>query len=365
MALPSSEIAPSASSARRPAAGVTEAEREAAYMAAWRPYYHAVATVAELDAPRLDEHGRQQPLPVELMGEHLILARLDGRLAALDGRCPHRGVSLEVGWVSDDRQAIVCRYHGAHWCQDGHLGVFPAMAAEGHRTPNWCIGSYPVIEQHGLVWVSLDPQPRSPVLELPEAADPNFVHLPIYTATWRAGVGRMIEAQLDVYHFAFTHVGTIGDPNNPRAPRTDVAVRDGRLQVQYTIDQPANAGIAEPGADQSELVPVTYQIRAAPNAARLTKISPAGNFIIYFACTPLAPRRSRLYRLIVRDHDKDVPDEVFIELENLINWQDQLVVEHMEPWESTTALDEEKQVYMDKPTIAYRRWLGSLGMRYM
>jgi hypothetical protein len=69
--------------------------------------------------------------------------------------------------------------------------------------------------------------------------------------------------------------------------------------------------------------------------------------------------------LIVRDHDKDVPDEEFIELENLINWQDQVVVEHMRPWQSTTALDEEKQVVMDKPTIAYRRWLGSLGMRYM
>src|SRR5258708_754665 len=93
-------------------------DRDRSYMAGWRPFFHPVATVAELDAPRLDEQGRQQPLGVELLGQRLIVARMRDGIAALSGSCPHRGTALEVGWLNPDHTMVVCRYHGAGWCPD-------------------------------------------------------------------------------------------------------------------------------------------------------------------------------------------------------------------------------------------------------
>src|SRR5258708_33265961 len=89
-------------------------ECDAAYLAGWRPFFHAVATVAELDAPRLDEFGRQQPLPVELLGERLVLARLNGQVGAMDGSFPPRGAGPAIGMIADVQRAVGCRYRAAY-----------------------------------------------------------------------------------------------------------------------------------------------------------------------------------------------------------------------------------------------------------
>jgi vanillate O-demethylase monooxygenase subunit len=340
-------------------------ECDAAYLAGWRPFFHAVATVAELDAPRLDEFGRQQPLPVELLGQRLVLARLNGQLVAMDGTCPHRGAGLHIGWIAADHSAVVCRYHGAEWCANGALRSLPAMSVAGHQTPDWRIGSYQVQERFGLIWVCLDEQgARLPLLEFPEADDPDFVQIPISAETWNAGVGRMIEAALDTYHFAFTHRGTIGDPNDPRAPRPDVHIDDGVLCIEYDVEQLANPGIVPHDGEITGSVRVRYRMTATPNAVRLVKQSDAGEYVIYLTAAPLGLRRSRWYRMVARNHDKETPSSVYTESEDAINRQDRLVVESMLPWQSPTDLDDEKHVVMDRPTVAYRRWMNSLGMRY-
>jgi phenylpropionate dioxygenase-like ring-hydroxylating dioxygenase large terminal subunit len=348
-------------------AAASAAEREEAYLAGWRRFFHPVATTAELDAPRLDEQGRQQPLGVEVLGERLVLARLDGRIAALSGTCPHRGTGLHIGWIDPDTCRVVCRYHGAGWCGDGTLGSFPAIEIEGRQLPNWRIPTYQTVEKYGLVWVCLEPDPLFPVLQLPELDQAGFVATPWREQTWQAGVGRMVEATLDTYHFAFTHVGTIGDPSNPRAPNTRTDVVDNRLTFSYTIDQPANetiVNVAHEGSAEG-LRPVTYTLRAIPNVVHLRKDSAAGAFVIFFAYCPVGPRKTRWYRLVVRNHDLDVPHQVFQDLEDRINAQDQHVIETMRPWELSTDLDAELQVSMDRPTVGYRKWTAEMGIRFL
>lgn len=342
-------------------------EREQAYLDGWRGFYHPVATVEELDQPRLDEQGRQRPLGVELLGQRLVLARLEGRLVAMSGTCPHRGTALEIGWLDPAARSVVCRYHGAGWCGDGRLGAFPAVEIEGRSLPNWRVPVFDVHEKYGLIWVSLAPEARLPVLDLPEYGDPSYVRTDWRVQTWAAGVGRMVEATLDTYHFAFTHVGTIGDPDNPRAPQTHTEVVDGTLRFSYTIDQPANETIVDQTAGPLDdgLVPVTYSLRATPNVVHLKKASQAGNFVILFAYCPVGPQNTRWYRLVLRDHDRDVPNRVFMDLEDRINEQDRQVVETMRPWELSTDLDAELQVYMDRPTVGYRRWLAGMGIQYL
>ncbi len=341
------------------------AAAEQAYLEGWRHFWHPVATVEELDAPRPDELGRQQPLGVQLAGQRLVLARLAGKLVALDGTCPHRGTGLHVGWLSDDGSRVVCRYHGAEWDAGGKLDCFPAFRVEGRQPPEWRLPSYEVAERHGLVWVSLVPDPKLPILDLPELRQAGFVRTPWRVQTWSAGVGRQIEAALDTYHFAFTHVGTIGDRDNPRAPEVKPEVVGDRLTFSYTIDQPANDGIAAEGREREGLLPVTYVMQATPNAVHLKKVSEAGSFIIYFAWCSVGPRSTRWYRLIVRDHHLGVPHDVYMDFEDRINAQDQYVVETMEPWFVSTDLEDELHVYPDRPTVGYRRWAASLGLRWV
>jgi vanillate O-demethylase monooxygenase subunit len=200
-----------------------------------------------------------------------------------------------------------------------------------------------------------------PLLEFPEAEDAEFVQIPIAAETWHAGVGRMIEAALDTYHFAFTHRGTIGDPNDPRAPRPDVRLEGETLCIDYEVAQPVNPGIVTSERTISGSVNVRYRMTASPNAVRLVKHSAAGEYVIYLTSAPLGLRRSRWYRLVARNYDRDVPASVYTDLEDAINRQDQLVVESMLPWHSPTDLDDERHVVMDRPTVAYRRWMSSLG----
>src|SRR4051812_47438177 len=93
-------------------ARIDAAERERAYLASLRPYYHPGAPRAALAAVGQNEHGQQLVLAAELLGEPIVLAELEGGVVALRGTCPHRGAGLGLGWRNAHCAAVVCRYHG-------------------------------------------------------------------------------------------------------------------------------------------------------------------------------------------------------------------------------------------------------------
>jgi nitrite reductase (NADH) small subunit len=55
----------------------------------------------------------------EAEGVGICLANLDGELAAVDNRCPHRGGPLGQGWLEGD--SVVCPWHS--WTFDLRTGV--------------------------------------------------------------------------------------------------------------------------------------------------------------------------------------------------------------------------------------------------
>lgn len=94
---------------------------------------------------------------LSLLGRELALYRgRDGRVAALDARCPHMGAHLGEGLVDGDR--LRCLFHGWSFGADGRCA--------SHRTAR--TASWPVEEKYGLVWVWTGPQPRRPVPFVPE-----------------------------------------------------------------------------------------------------------------------------------------------------------------------------------------------------
>ena len=75
------------------------------------------------DAAELSAIG-DQPLGVDVGGVPVVLFRTAGGIAALAGRCTHRGGPLHEGQVSDG--CISCPWHGSRFAADGAVRSGPA-----------------------------------------------------------------------------------------------------------------------------------------------------------------------------------------------------------------------------------------------
>ncbi|MFO1267552.1 MAG: aromatic ring-hydroxylating dioxygenase subunit alpha [Rubrivivax sp.] len=137
-----------------------------------RRYWHPVGLARDAGS---------EPKPVRVLGEDLILFRDGhGRAGLLHPRCAHRGASLYYGRV--EAGGLRCCYHGWLFDAQGRCLEQPCEpdggAARRHniRQP-W----YPVEERYGLVFASLGPPERKPLL-------------PAYDVLDAPGAGEFIEA---------------------------------------------------------------------------------------------------------------------------------------------------------------------------
>lgn len=101
------------------------------------------------------------PVGITRTGEQIVVWRnKDGRVQALEDRCPHRGARLSMGWNLGDR--IACWYHGVEVAGNGEVKDVPAV----DKCPlvgQQCVRSYNVQEAHGAIFlwfgVTADQQP--------------------------------------------------------------------------------------------------------------------------------------------------------------------------------------------------------------
>lgn len=190
---------------------------------ALRRCWHPVARAAELDG--------DGPLAVELLGERWCVVRLDGRLTAFPDRCPHRLAPLSAGTVVDG--TLQCAYHGYRFGADGACVEIPALGP-GATIPAraGCHPAADVAEHLGLLWIAPE-DPLAPLPDVPEHADPAFVHCPLPVTTWNAGAAQMTDNFLDLGHLAFLHLATFGDAGD-RAIGDYTVERDGlSFSVRY------------------------------------------------------------------------------------------------------------------------------------
>lgn len=96
------------------------------------------------------EIGPGKPFGRTILNEPIVMYRLrDGSLAALEGRCAHRHMSLANGKVVDD--ALVCCYHGLTYDATGQCIRIPGEKKSA--ASKICVRSYPVVERYGAVWL--------------------------------------------------------------------------------------------------------------------------------------------------------------------------------------------------------------------
>ncbi len=159
-----------------------------------------------------------KPLGRRICNEPIVFFRGDeGKVAAVEDFCPHRGAPLSLGFVRDGQ--LVCGYHGLVMGCDGKCQDMPGQRVKGFPS----IRAYPVEERHGFVWV----WPGDP-----EKADPDSIpHLHwAESPEWAYGGGLyhincdyrlMIDNLMDLTHETYVHASSIGQPEiEEAAPKT-------------------------------------------------------------------------------------------------------------------------------------------------
>lgn len=218
------------------------------------------------------------PLPVQLLGEDLVLFRDDGgSLGLIERVCPHRGVDLSYGRCEDG--GLRCVYHGWLFGPDGRCLEQPGEPPTSTFRQRVRLRAYPCVERNGLVLAYLGPGGPPPLPTLP------FFELPPENV-WATRILQEcnylqgLEGDVDPQHLSFLHRFIKGSPD---------AVRD---LGQFTKRDPAPEIVVEDAAFGFRI----YAVRQAEGGQRFVRVT---NFVMpnnsaFIGGQPLDPQVERI-----------------------------------------------------------------------
>jgi len=303
-----------------------------------------------------------------LLGQALVLARLNGELTALSGYCRHFQAQLALGDVTciEGREHIRCPYHGWSYDRDGQCQHIPQLPADKRIPAGARVARYLAREAHGLIWVCLAEMPAAPLPAFPEAADTAFRTVPLdEPRPTSASALRMIIGTLDDTHFPWVHEDILGTRDAPTPPQHRVWREHDTLRCQYQICQPANQTSSDASiGDAAQSINLTYNNTVyMPSAMRLVKDSAAGRYVIWLACCPLDAFSTVNFWAFSRNYDLDPErDENYATFSQTVRDQDKPIIESQRP-ALVAPLSAGLSLAMapaDAPIIEYLRWLEEL-----
>lgn len=167
-----------------------------------------------------------------ILGHPVVMFRIaEGRVAALEDRCPHRSVPLSMGRRVGD--TVRCVYHGMQIDADGRCVHIPCQDAIPAKART---GVYPLVERHGMVWVWMGSATQADPALIP---DFRWMDHPEWTACTgyhhvAANYQLLNDNLLDLSHESYVHDDTIGNDAVAEAP-VSVTTHDGKLHVHRDI----------------------------------------------------------------------------------------------------------------------------------
>ena len=302
-------------------------------------------------------------LPARLLGRDLALWRdASGGVHVWDDRCPHRGARFSIGRV--EQGELVCAYHGWRFDPKGACTRVPSQP--GQPLPRTTARAYAAREAYGLVWACVG-EPRGDILPFPEHADPNLRKVVCGPYEVAASGPRIIENFLDMSHFFTVHVGMLGDPDHPEVEDYDVTPWLDGHGGHGVMATGCVAWQARPNhlARQSAKVEFTYRV-VRPLTAILTKLPQAqAGFreAITMQVQPIGEELSRVWTILAMT-DFESSDETMRDFQTRVFAQDKPIVENQVPLKLPLAPLAEVPVRADRMSLAYRKYLREVGLRY-
>ena len=155
-----------------------------------------------------------------IAGKPIVIWRTtEGKVAAFDDRCVHKRMPLSAGKLLEDGR-LQCAYHGLCYDAGGNCVKIPSQP-NGPIPTRAKLRPYPLIEQHGLVWIwPGNPEKigncRPP--QTPEIASDEWDTISSDQLHVAANYRLLIENLLDITHFYPLHDGNIGDIADSEIP---------------------------------------------------------------------------------------------------------------------------------------------------
>ena len=169
-----------------------------------------------------------RPLGRTICNEPMVLFKgPQGKVAAVEDFCPHRGAPLSLGKVCEGK--LVCGYHGLEMGCEGKTVHMPGQRVRGFPA----IKSYAVVERYGFVWVWPGDQALADEAQMPSF---EFFDNP----AWAYGGGLyhvqadyrlMVDNLMDLTHETYVHATSIGQPEIDETPCT-TTVQDDQVILQ-------------------------------------------------------------------------------------------------------------------------------------
>ena len=196
----------------RPAQTVIVAAQNAALRLADR---HTPFIMNDWYVAAFGEEIQQRLLARTLLGRRLVFFRsADGRVVALEDRCPHRSMPLSAG--SLDQDTIVCGYHGLRFNTEGDCIEVPSQAT---CPKNMGIKAYRTHERGAVVWIWMGDAEQADLSKLPAQdwmEDAQWERSQGYLGL-QANYVRLHENLLDLTHLSFLHAKSFGTPDYAKA----------------------------------------------------------------------------------------------------------------------------------------------------
>lgn len=145
--------------------------------------------------------GSDQPLAAQI-GEYKLVAFRDenGTAVVMLDRCPHRGVPLSLGRVSDGK--ISCRYHGWEIAPSGNLVSVPAHPDQ--PIPKCAVPKFNAVEAYHYIWVWIAGNHETPTHQ-PYLRGIQSGEWMQWSCVWEVNTIAAVENNLDAAHVPFSH----------------------------------------------------------------------------------------------------------------------------------------------------------------
>jgi len=207
------------------------------------------------------------PVGITRLGQQIVVWRdAQGRLQALEDRCPHRGARLSMGWNLGDR--IACWYHGVEVAGSGTVTDVPAV----DRCPlvgQKCVRTYSVQEAHGaiFIWFGVTHDEAASELVFPqELADSEHYSHFLCTAAWNCNYQYALENVMVPMHGTYLHSSSHSMAEGERKADMVLALTDTGFLFQKEGQKGVNFDWVEFGdcGAQWMRLSIPYQMRFGP-----------------------------------------------------------------------------------------------------
>lgn len=300
----------------------------------------------------------EQPVGVELLGEHLVVRRAGDGILVHQRYCPHRQADLADGTIKDDR--LVCPYHAWEFDGDGACRMIPSEPPTTPISQKANLRTYEAVVRHGAVWVCLDrDRPLTEIPDWSETTDPEYRWFRLDPIPVATSATRVVENFLDVAHFPFVHAGTFGNGDRPEVGELELQRTDTGFGFVYKY-LAANPDLSALGDTPTIERRMVYDLDAPYFARLVIEYEGGRRHAIYMVPMPVDETHCIAFNFFARNFDHHLPVETFTAFDAAIFAEDIKILERQNPKEMPLDLDGSMHVRADRATVAYRHALRAL-----